>query len=366
MIPARSPDELAHNGLLADSEPALLPRQSEPENAECPLHQWWSWITPNRLFYVRSHFPVPTLDAAAWRLVVEGEVERPLSLSLEELQALPRQRRVATLECAGNRRTEFEPKPPGVPWQDGAVSNAEWEGVALADLLALARPLATARELLLEGADAGTVAGAEQPVPFARSLSLERALHPDVLLADRMNGAPLPANHGAPLRAVAPGAYGMDSVKWLVRLRLLRHPFEGHFQINDYRLFPAPGSAAPPQPIGPLRVNSLLAWPGDGAELDTDREVRLVGYAWTGNGPIRGIEVSVDGGGTWQRAALVGPEAPYAWRLWELAWKPERPGTYSLATRAVDSSGATQPEQVEWNAKGYGNNCIRSIAVQVR
>lgn len=366
MTSRQSLDELARNGLRSDAEPALVPRQAEPDNAEFPLHQWWSWLTPARLFYVRSHFAVPALDPTLWRLIVEGEVERPLVLTLAELQGMSRQRRMATLECAGNRRTEFEPKPPGVPWRDGAVSNAEWEGAALAEILSVARPSAGAREVLLEGADQGTVAGVEQPIRFARSLSLAQAMGPDVLLADRMNGEPLPASHGAPLRAVVPGAYGMDSVKWLVRLRLVDRPFEGHFQANDYRLFPAPGSSAPPRPMGPVRVNSLIAWPGDGVELAAGQEVRLVGYAWTGTGSIRGVEVSVDGGAAWRSAKLVGPKAPHAWRLWELAWRPERAGVYSLAVRATDSAGATQPELVEWNAKGYGNNGARRSAVQVR
>lgn len=359
-------DELTRSGLAAAGDPALIPRQTAPDNAECPVHHWWSWITPSRLFYVRSHFPAPALDSAGWRLVVDGAVERPLELTLAELQALPRQRRVVMLECAGNRRTEFEPRPPGVPWQDGAVSSAEWEGVALADLLALARPRAAARELLLEGADRGTVAGAAAPIPFARSLPLERALHPDTLLADHMNGSPLPPEHGAPLRAVAPGAYGMDSVKWLVRLRLLDEPFEGHFQVNDYRLFPAPGSAASPRPIGPIRVSSLIAWPGPKAELRAGQEARVVGYAWSGSGAVREVQLSVDGGASWARAALVGPEAPYAWRLWEFRWRPEAPGPYHLVARAVDSIGAAQPEQAEWNAKGYANNGWYRVEVYVR
>jgi DMSO/TMAO reductase YedYZ molybdopterin-dependent catalytic subunit len=359
-------DELSRNGLSVEGQAALVPRQTAPDNAEFPIHQWWSWITPTGLFYVRSHFAVPLLEAASWRLVIEGEVERPLALSLDDLQRLPGQRRVVTLECAGNRRTEFEPKPPGVPWRDGAVSSAEWEGVALADVLTLARPLGTAREVVLEGADQGTVAGAPQPISFARSLPMERAMHPDVLLADRMNGAALQAEHGAPLRAVVPGAYGMDSVKWLVRLRLLDGPFEGHFQVDDYRLFPPAGSTAPSLPVGPIRVNSLIAWPHDGAELRAGVEVKLVGYAWTGSGSVEHVEVSVDGGTEWRTAALVGREAPHAWRLWEMTWTPRAAGTLVVVARAADSAGGVQPEGAAWNAKGYGNNRRHRIEVHVR
>jgi DMSO/TMAO reductase YedYZ molybdopterin-dependent catalytic subunit len=359
-------DELARNGLKGQPPLALIPRQTAPDNAEFPVHQWWSWITPNRLFYVRSHFPVPALAPASWRLSIDGEVEQPLTLGLEDLRDLPRRRLVATLECAGNRRTEFQPPPPGVPWQDGAVSNAEWEGIALADLLVLARPRTSAREVVLEGADQGTVAGSETPIHFARSLSITRAMNPRSLLADRMNGEPLPPAHGAPLRAVIPGAYGMDSVKWLVRLYLIDRPFDGHFQANDYRLVPATPSPAPAPPVGLLRTNSLIAWPGPGSELRVGEEVRVVGYAWTGGGAVRAVELSVDGGESWTSARLVGPEVTYAWRLWEASWRPSAVGTHRLAVRAVDSHDRTQPAQAPWNAKGYANDSFHRVEVQVR
>jgi DMSO/TMAO reductase YedYZ molybdopterin-dependent catalytic subunit len=359
-------EELTRNCLAAEAQTALIARQTAPDNAELPVHHWWSWITPNPLFYVRSHFPVPQIDVSAWRLVVDGEVERPIELRLEDLQGMRPQGRTVTLECAGNRRTEFEPRPPGVPWQDGAVSSAEWEGVSLADVLALARPRSSACEVLLEGADRGTVAGVDGPIAFARSLPLERALHPDTLLADRMNGAPLPADHGAPLRAVVPGTYGMDSVKWLVRVRVLDQPFQGHFQVADYRLFAGPGGAGASRPIGPMRVSSMIAWPGPGAEVSVGKETRVVGYAWSGSGTVRAVDLSLDGGATWTPARLAGPEAPLAWRLWEFDWRPARPGPYRLAVRATDSTGATQPEQAEWNGKGYGNNGIYRIEVNAR
>jgi DMSO/TMAO reductase YedYZ molybdopterin-dependent catalytic subunit len=359
-------DQLARNGLAPPSQPELVPRQTAPDNAEFPLHDWWSWITPNRLFYVRSHFPVPRLDPTTWRLVIDGEVEQPVTLSLADLQEMPRRRRVVTLVCAGNRRTEFEPKPPGVPWRDGAISTAEWEGVALTDLLARARPRAAAREVLLEGADRGTVAGVEAPISFARSLSLERALRPDILLADGMNAAPLAPDHGAPLRAVVPGAYGMDSVKWLVRIQLLDHEFGGHFQVNDYRHIPDPATSEPSRPLGSVRVNSLIASPRHGAELKLGETARVVGYAWSGRGMVREVQLSLDDGSSWEPARRVGPEEPDAWRLWEAEWRPVTPGTYRLAVRAVDSSGETQPDRAEWNVKGYGNNALHRIEVIVR
>jgi DMSO/TMAO reductase YedYZ molybdopterin-dependent catalytic subunit len=366
MSRTHSLDELMRNGLAASPGPALIPRQTAPDNAEFPVHDWWSWITPNPLFYIRSHFPVPRLDPATWRLTIEGEVERPQTLGLKELRELRSERQVATLVCAGNRRTEFEPKPPGVPWRDGAVSNAVWEGFPLTEVLALARPRLSAREVVLEGADRGQVAGVEGEIPFARSLALEQALRPEVLLADRMNGAPLPPEHGAPLRAVAPGAYGMDSVKWLVRIVLVDREFDGHFQINDYRHVPAPSTAEPARPLGPVRVASLIARPHNGAELLRGEVTRVLGYAWSGRGAIEQVEVSPGHGASWEPARLVGPEAPHGWRLWEYNWCPQDAGPCALTVRATDTTGETQPEHAEWNVKGYGNNGLYQITVTVR
>jgi DMSO/TMAO reductase YedYZ molybdopterin-dependent catalytic subunit len=163
-----------------------------------------------------------------------------------------------------------------------------------------------------------------------------------------MNGAPLTAAHGAPLRAVVPRSYGMDSVKWLVRLRLLDRAFEGHFQVNDYRLFPPAGSTAPALPIGPIRVNSLIAWPHDGAAVRVGEEVRVAGYAWSGSGGVERVEVSVDSGREWRAAALVGLEAPHAWRLWEMSWTPRAAGRF-----AVVGGRSTAPEaRSPWRRPG--------------
>ena len=157
----------------------------------------------------------------------------------------------------------------------------------------------------------------------------------------------------------------MDSVKWLVRLTLLTSIFEGHFQKNDYRLFPPTNSQAPPADIGPVRVNSLIAWPPEGAELPFGEVIRVVGYAWSGSHPVQQVEISLDGGESWKAAELTGPEARYAWRLWQFDWQPAQPGSYAVASRAVDAIGASQPLKVDWNVKGYANNSIRPIHVRV-
>jgi hypothetical protein len=158
----------------------------------------------------------------------------------------------------------------------------------------------------------------------------------------------------------------MDSVKWLTRILVLDEPFAGHFQANDYRLFPAEPSAVPAPPVGRVRTNSLIAWPATGAELPAGEEIRIVGYAWTGEGAVRSVEWSDNNGVTWQPAQLVGPEAPHAWRLWEAIWRTPAPGACRLAVRAADSLGGVQPEHVEWNAKGYANNSVYRVELAIR
>ena len=215
----------------------LIIRQKEPTNLETPFDQLDSYLTPTRLFYIRSHFPAPKLDMANYRLRINGAVRNPLSLSYEQLRDMPSQTHVATLECAGNSRVFLIPQVSGAQWELGAVGNAEWTGVPLRDLLERAGLEAEACEVVLEGADRGTPK--EEPIPpgpvaYARSLPRVKALAPEVLIAYRMNGDDLPLDHGYPVRAVVPGNYGMASVKWLTHIQAVRMPFQGYWQTSDY------------------------------------------------------------------------------------------------------------------------------------
>jgi DMSO/TMAO reductase YedYZ molybdopterin-dependent catalytic subunit len=165
-------------------------------------------ITPNPVFYVRNHFPIPSFEPS-WKLAIAGAVARPTELTYDQVLALPRRTLVVTLECAGNGRADLQPHAEGEPWQYGAVSTAEWSGVPLSALLETAGLLPTACEVLIAGADCGPVPAVNQSLAFVRSLPRSQALHPDTLLAYAMNGEPLPAAHGYPLRLVVPGWYGM-------------------------------------------------------------------------------------------------------------------------------------------------------------
>ena len=339
----------------------LIVLSRQPLNAESPLEWQLGVITPNALFYHRNRFSDPRLDLATWRLRVGGQVERPLELSYDDLLALPSCTLVVTLECAGNGRTSFDPPAEGEPWQYGAVSTAEWTGVPLAAILGLAGVTDRALEILAEGADRGEVDASGQVVPFARSLDLATALHPDTLLAYAMNGEPLPSAHGFPARLIVPAWYGMAAVKWVSRIEALDEPFTGFFQTERYVLESLEGSTTP---VTTVRPRSLITSPTAGQTV-LRGVCRVRGLAWSGLSPLARVEVSVDGGASWHQAEFTSPPERYAWRRWELIWRPEAPGPVTLKSRAFDEAGDTQPERVEWNRLGYANNAIQAIDVRV-
>lgn len=353
-----------------DAASDLVPRQTAPFNAETPMRALAEPITPTRRFYVRSHFDVPALEPEAWRLRLGGAVARPEVLSLAHLRELPPARGVVTLECAGNGRTALAPRPSGVPWAYGAVGTAEFAGASLAALLERAGLAPDAREVLFVGADAGEVRPGRREA-FRRSLPLEAARHPDTLLAWEMNGEPLTPAHGAPLRLVVPGWYGMASVKWLVGIEVLREPFTGWYQRREY-VYAGPGDLPDgepdlrgAEPVTRIRVRSVFAAPEDGETLPPG-PIDLAGSAWSGGGAIRRVEVSWDGGRTWSEAAVRAPRSPHGAATWRLRWSPPRPGAYTLMVRARDTSGAVQPLEPVWNRLGYGNNGVHRIRVTVR
>lgn len=334
-------------------------RVVDPQNEEFDFGRLAGVITPNERFYIRSHGPAPVLEPATWRLEVSGLVDRPMELSLADLRAMAQRESVATLECAGNRRTFQVPVPGGVPWQDGAVSTARWAGVPLGTVLRQAGVQAGGGHVLLEGADVCPTDGG--PVVFARSIPLEQALAEDTLIALTMNGEPLPAEHGGPARVTVPRHYAMSSVKWLTRIGVQAEPHAGHFQQNDYRLWYADDD--PGRDIGPMRVMATIAVPRREATIPAGRTV-IRGAAWTGTGTVRSVEVSTDGGTTWQPARLGGEAASGLWQLWELAWDA-RPGEHTLLARATDSEGNRQPDVLPPNRKGYANNFVLPVRVRV-
>lgn len=332
-------------------------------NRETPMGAAVRAVTPTGDFFVRNHFQVPALPPSTYELRVDGRVREPLELPLDELVSRARARASITLECAGNGRALLDPRPPGTPWRLGAFGTADFAGTALAPLLLRARPLPDARFVVLWGADAGEVAPGRVE-PFARAVPLADAIAPGPLLAWEMNGEPLPEEHGSPVRCVLPGRYGVDSVKWLRRIELRSEPFEGFFQVERYRYVGQEG-VEDGTPVARVRPRSLIGEPADGAEVRVGVEAAIAGSAWSGEGGIASVEVSVDGGGSWNAAEVARPAERFGPATWRLAWTPTRPGRSVLLSRASDDAGNVQPLIGVWNALGYGNNAVHRVEVEV-
>lgn len=316
---------------------------------------------PPAAHFRRDHFPAPALDPAAWELEVGGAVARPLRLDLAALQALGARSERVTLECAGHRRTELRPPVAGLQWSLGAVSEARWCGTPLARVLALAGVLPGARAVVLEGADAGSVPGRAGPVAFARALPLGKALRADTLLAWAIGPEPLPGDRGGPVRAIVPGWYATDSVKWLVRATVIDDDFDGAFETGDYR-FRAPRDAGPGRRMTSVPVHALLLDAGTERARATGPAL-LRGIAWGGERRIGRVEVRIDDG-PWREADLGPWRGPYARRFWSASWRAEA-GEHQLAVRAVDGAGHIQPDRPLPNAGGYANNSVHRVRVDV-
>ncbi|MFN2509638.1 MAG: sulfite oxidase [Chthoniobacterales bacterium] len=335
-----------------------------------PFASLGDWITANESFYVRCHFPIPQLDASTWRLRVEGAVASPLELTSAELRQMPLRTITATLECAGNGRSFLQPKAKGVPWDLGAVGNAQWSGVLLRDVLQRAGAKSGALEVILEGADNGELKEAPRPageIHYARSLPWAKA-NTDVLLAFEMNGDLLSPEHGYPLRAVVPGWFGMASVKWLHRIIVSNTPFHGYYQSIDYSYW-ARRDGLPPTllPLGEMQVKAQIARPRMHEVVQAGTRYRVHGAAWCGDATLAKVEVSVDGGTRWTAATLVGESVKHAWRFWEFPWDvPAKPGKVALVARATDSAGHTQPAERVADYGTYMVNHWLPVEVEVR
>jgi DMSO/TMAO reductase YedYZ molybdopterin-dependent catalytic subunit len=315
---------------------------------------------PAHLHFVRDHFGPPALDLSSWALTVTGR--DTMLIDLGRLRELPHRTLPVVLECAGHRRIEFEANPPGVPWGTGAVSEARWSGVSLVSVLQRAGIPSGTKEVVLEGSDAGPVDTFDGTHRFARSLPLSKAVDPDVILAYEMNGEPIPIDRGGPVRAVVPGWYATDSVKWLDRIWLTHADFEGVFQAHDYRLRVA-GPAERGTRMTVLPVHALITSPADGEAGLRAGDTSIHGIAWGGRDGIAEVLVRVDGG-AWIPARLAGSAGPYARTLWE-ARHPLTAGRHELQCRAADNAGEAQPERPPANLDGYANNAIHRVRVSV-
>jgi DMSO/TMAO reductase YedYZ molybdopterin-dependent catalytic subunit len=353
-------------GQEGPSKDRLIVRSTRPQDLETPAHLLTSWITPVDLFYVRSHFYTPSIDAAAWALRIDGEVDRPRGWSLEEIKRAPAITMVATLECAGNGRAFFEPRVAGVQWEKGAVGTARWTGVRLADLLRSSGIRSSARYIWLDGADRGVGRAPD----FVRSLAIDKAMHRDTLLVYAMNGEALPVAHGFPLRVIVPGWEGAYSVKWLTHIEASDRDHPGTFVQVGYR-YPrrpvAPGTlvpAADTDPLTEMAVKSMMTSPR-ADEVVRRGPVRISGFAWAGEADIARVEISTDMGRTWNAARLGRDRAAHAWRQFDYTWRAGEAGSHTVLSRATDSRGRVQPDVAAWNPGGYLWNAIDRVRFHV-
>ena len=333
-------------------------------NHGMPLESLHWDITPAGLHYLLIHYDIPAIDPTTFELVIDGVVGSPLSLDLDAIRSRPKVTAVVTLECAGNGRARLLPRPVSQPWLTEAVGTARWSGTPLLGLLQEAGIAEEAVDVVFTGADHGIERGLEQD--YQRALPVTEALREDVLLAYEMNGAPLPPQHGAPLRLVVPGWYGMAHVKWLRRITLVAQPFDG-FQMRAYRLRDTPDE--PGVPVTRIEPRALLVPPGFPDFMSRRRvvrsgPVRIEGRAWSGWAPVSKVEVSIDGGDTWEPADLERAQASHGWARWTWTWQSEL-GSYVLACRATDASGRTQPLGQRWSRGGFANNTIQRVPVIV-
>ena len=353
----------ARQAAAATAPPELLVRNAWPEHFETTLEALGrSWITANERFFVRGHFPAPEMDLANYRLEISGLVHRPLSIPLSEIRALPFVESVHTLECAGNGRGLFKlPNTSGTQWERGAIGTAAWGGVRLATLLRRAEVMPEAKHVWFEAADRAPVGDVP---PFLRSIPIDKAIA-DTLLVHQMNGEPLPRLHGAPVRAIVPGWFGMASTKWVTRVRVEAEPSDNHFMARGYRYtFPGADPAVPPPPVEEMRVKSVITRPLQGARVALGK-VRVQGFAWAGAAGVRLVEVSSDLGKTWRPAGFMGETQLLAWRAWATEVEVKAPARMRVMARATDSQGQVQPLEAPVNAAGYANNSIHAVSFNV-
>jgi sulfite oxidase len=337
----------------------LIVRSPRPLNLETRLADLDDFHTPESVFYVRNNYDAAPIDPAQWSLRIEGEVDNPVMLRLDDLRKLPMITQEVTLECAGNGRAFHTPRAAGIQWEYGAVGNASWRGVRLADVLALARPRRSGAHVAFDGVD-------KPPTPqapdFIRSVPMWKALEPHTMIALEMFGKPIPHLHGGPARALVPGFVGSASIKWLERIMVLPEEFDGPFMKRSYRA-PRAEDEKDTYSLQSLEVKSLIVKPAADAKLPVGR-TKVSGWAWSGEGELTGVDVSTDGGRTWTAAQFVLPWDRYSWRKWEYDWDP-KPGAHTLMARATDSLGRIQPATRAFNPQGYRWNVVHSVRVEV-
>jgi DMSO/TMAO reductase YedYZ molybdopterin-dependent catalytic subunit len=353
-------------GMLPGKRP-LVRLSEQPLNYESPIDYLGAAITPNEAFFVRYNLSdVPRIDAERWRLVVGGAgATGHAEFSLADLRKLPAAEVVAVCQCSGNGRRLFEPPAPGVQWGRGAVGCARWKGVRLRDVLDAVGLREDALEIVFDGSDRD---GCKNTSEFSKSLPVWKAREENTLVAYEMNGRTLPHLHGFPARLVVPGWTATYWVKHLAAITVATRPFHGHWMRSTYRVplgtFPSVARFVSQEntldtPITEMMVNALITGPRNGATVRAQVRVDIAGIAWDGGHGISGVDVSTDGGRTWETAALDEAQGRFAFRTWRHPVRLKRKGRHLIMARATNRIGQSQPMHAIVNPSGYHYNALQ-------
>jgi len=325
-------------------------------------------ITPNDAFFVRYHLAdIPhEIDPDTFRLEIGGKVNKPLTLSLRDLKAMPATEIVAVNQCSGNSRGFFEPRVAGGQLGNGAMGNARWRGVALKTVLDRAGVQAGARQVVLDGLDKPVIPATPD---FAKALEVDHARDGEVMLAWAMNGADLPWLNGFPLRVIVPGYYGTYWVKHVNKITVIDSVLDNFWMKTAYRIpdnecacVPAGGKPDKTVPIGRLDVRSFVTNLADGAKLKAGPTL-VRGIAFDGGHGIKEVALSPDGGKTWSATKLGGDLGKYSFRTWQSTIKLA-PGAHALMVRATSRTNEVQPMEARWNPSGYMRNVVETVHVE--
>ncbi|MEI6414229.1 MAG: sulfite oxidase [Pseudomonadota bacterium] len=366
------PVAMAEEAMGIPGKDGLVTLTDKPINAESPAHLLDDEITPTSQHFIRNHGTVPMGDAATWTLAIEGEVDNPLKLSIEDLK---KNFKVVSaqlvIECGGNGRAFFNPPVKGGQWTVGAVGCAKWTGVRLADVLKAAKIRKTAIHTAHYSADAAL----DDPnkIPLSRGIPIDKAMNPNTLIAFAMNDGPIHPQNGHPLRLVVPGWVGSSSQKWLTKIVLRDVVHDGPGMTKKSYRMPnrplEPGEDAPEaiftRVIQAMPVKSLITSPKSRIEVAAGKPIEIRGHAWAGDNLVKEVEISIDFGASWKKIHLAKPVNPYAWQHWKTEIAFPGPGYYEVWSRATDDKGNSQPLAVAWNPNGYMNNAMHRIAVKV-
>jgi sulfite dehydrogenase len=345
---------------------------SRPPQLETPFRYFRELITPNEALFVRWHISqIPTsVDLNVWRLKIGGNTEKELQLSLDDLKKFEPMTYTAVIQCSGNSRGLFDPRVPGGQWKNGAMGNVTWTGARLKDILGQAGIKEGSVNVAFNGLDG-------PPLPsvpdFVKSIPVDKALEEDILVAYEMNGRPLTMLNGFPVRLIVPGWFATYWVKSLSDITVMNTQYEGFWMKSAYRIPDDPCACVPPGsapkktvPINRFDTRSFIVEPADGTTLKANKPVEVLGIAFSGGYGVRDVIVSTDNGRTWNETKLGRDLGKYAWRQWTYAWRPTKPGKYTLLVKATDSIGGSQPFEPLWNPAGFMRNNVEKIDVTVR